>query len=252
MTGDHIYAFDPHTKFVPLSTMAHPGRKWKSENLCQRFPDQMAPFKGKFGFKGGKFEHSLFRLPLRTQEMAKISEINNKFFSTDDLLREMHGMFTEAPLLVMFLKNLRKIHFGYFDGAKEHLIGEVDLQLRRETAHRKKALLEILRRPDFYNDIPTETFIYEGRIRERSPKGSFYQDYQFVECLGDQKINQWAKDEHDNNANICWLPLAGVAVAMPQRDDDGLWEMPRHSPHGSLSCFLPIPFASSGQELSVR
>ena len=68
--------FDPHCQYVPGATPDNPGRMLNNiSSLQTQFPDMFhGYFNGQFGDKEG----SLFRLPLRNNDLAEKSEISQK------------------------------------------------------------------------------------------------------------------------------------------------------------------------------
>jgi hypothetical protein len=72
-----------------------------------------APFQGAFGadLTGGQgsWNGTLFRLPLRTPEQAAESSISRQSYDSDKVARMLDALRSEAPLVLLFLKSVRRI-----------------------------------------------------------------------------------------------------------------------------------------------
>jgi hypothetical protein len=103
--------FDPHTRFLPGSTLNQPGIKLKfvKSDFSEQFPDQFNPYK-MFGcdFKE-HFNGTLFRFPLRTEEMGKSSEVKSTPCRPSDMFELLETFKSSIAESLLFLKNVREI-----------------------------------------------------------------------------------------------------------------------------------------------
>ena len=77
VSGESLVMFDPHTTFVPGSTLAQPGLRLRFEKSSMKstFPDQFLPYEF-FGCNMyDKYPGTLFRFPLRTASLARMFDV---------------------------------------------------------------------------------------------------------------------------------------------------------------------------------
>ena len=107
--------FDPHVLylegFVPYD---RPGMQINFVEACddlKEFQDQFSVYNGVFGcdlFSGKEYDHTLFRLPLRTSEIS--SQISQKRFDSHESIRALQSEFMKiAKNLIIFLQNIQSI-----------------------------------------------------------------------------------------------------------------------------------------------
>lgn len=67
-SGDYVVIFDPHARYLPNASPAHPGLKiaFQKKDIVAQFPDAFAPFLHKFSCSLDRhYPGTLFRFPLR-------------------------------------------------------------------------------------------------------------------------------------------------------------------------------------------
>ncbi|XP_067266615.1 sacsin-like [Chanodichthys erythropterus] len=110
LTGDKwLCISDPNLKYVEGITKQSPGCKFSiDDELKKSFEDVYHTFLPEmFALNSG----TMFRLPLRTEEMAEKSEIS-RHKVTDRDMKELYCALTEDPEgLIVFLKHITKIQF---------------------------------------------------------------------------------------------------------------------------------------------
>ena len=111
LTRDRVGFFDPHGETIDGASRDEPGAAWKlTPELWEECPDLLAPFH-EYGLTTGArtIDHTVFRLPLRTQDVAHKSEICDQSFTRDDFNSLVRRLMTEAGELLLFLKSLTTI-----------------------------------------------------------------------------------------------------------------------------------------------
>ena len=106
--GDVLCVFDPNCRYVPGANLQEPGRMYKkTKELRTLFPDVFScyleehfqPFEGS----------TMFRFPLRTQQMAKDSRLSTKPITLQELKEMMEALKKELFEVLVFVNNVKKI-----------------------------------------------------------------------------------------------------------------------------------------------
>ena len=97
--------FDPHCKYVPCASDAKPGRMYKDiDKLKKKFPDVFPCYLEElFPIKNA----TMFRFPLKSQEMAEESKISKKPVTVHQLDRMMKDLKMELFEVLLFVNNVR-------------------------------------------------------------------------------------------------------------------------------------------------
>eukprot|EP01036_Dinobryon_divergens_P052318 gene52318-69980_t len=123
VSWDSLVFFDPHTAFVPGATAAQPGIRIRlqghgpstspsassSTSFSAEFPNQCQPY-GFFGcdFKA-HYHGTLFRFPLRSEALARKSEVSRRSYSVQDVVALLEQLRCQLPVLLLFLRSVRSI-----------------------------------------------------------------------------------------------------------------------------------------------
>lgn len=111
LTRDRIGIFDPHGETVDGASRDEPGAAWKlTPALWEHCGDLLAPFE-EFRLPAGasEIDHTVFRLPLRTNDVANKSEICDQSFTRQNFDSLVQKLIDEAGELLLFLKFLASI-----------------------------------------------------------------------------------------------------------------------------------------------
>ena len=105
--GDVLCVFDPNCKYVPGATQWEPGRMFReTTKLRGNFADVFSCYnEEQFSLQNA----TMFRFPLRSEEMAKDSEISNSPVTLEILERMMESLKTELFEVLLFLNSVKKI-----------------------------------------------------------------------------------------------------------------------------------------------
>ena len=100
--------FDPHLHYIIGGTVQKPGRKIDSAVLKEDYEDIYEAHL----LTENNLTNTLFRLPLRTKEMAKKSKISNKEVTVQNIERHFEEVYQYVGEMLLFLVNIRKIRFS--------------------------------------------------------------------------------------------------------------------------------------------
>ena len=105
--GDVLCVFDPNCKYVPGATQSEPGRMFRETmKLRCDFVDVFSCYnEDHFSSRNA----TMFRFPLRTEEMANGSEISNSPVTLEILEGMMESLKTELFEVLLFVNNVKKI-----------------------------------------------------------------------------------------------------------------------------------------------
>jgi sacsin len=109
LTGEHLVVLSPHLRLHGKS-----GDNGLRFNFVEQGPyprDQIEPFGAGARDVIGRFEGTIIRIPLRTEEQAKTSEIIALAVTPDDILNEFKAFQSEVADSLLYLKNIEKIEF---------------------------------------------------------------------------------------------------------------------------------------------
>ena len=215
-------------------------------------PDQFAPYRGVFDcpediFTRGSYKGTLFRFPLRS-EPSKLSET---LYSAEKINDVFNGFMADAHLVLLFMQHLECIELYVRDELEEEprrtfqvRISEESLKLVRE------------KRKEFKETVPSDQLLphsvhvtYPITIEtvqycqgvEAGKCSHSYLVTNYV-CGGDlsSEFQALAVDP-----SLSYLPLVGVAMALPSSPQDPVPEI-----QGHVFCVLPLPLPAGKTSLT--
>eukprot|EP00929_Paragymnodinium_shiwhaense_P112869 TRINITY_DN8112_c0_g3_i1.p1 TRINITY_DN8112_c0_g3~~TRINITY_DN8112_c0_g3_i1.p1 ORF type:complete len:4071 (+),score=984.48 TRINITY_DN8112_c0_g3_i1:367-12213(+) len=120
LSDDVVLFLDPHVKHLrAMGASAHkPGIKLKflKIDVLDKFKDQFEPYHGLFGCdlrSSDPYKGTLMRMPFRTPESAKKSEICNFVATPATALETIAAFRGAAAQCLLFLQNVKKIRFSW-------------------------------------------------------------------------------------------------------------------------------------------
>ena len=245
--GDVLCVLDPHYKYVPGATASEPGRMFReTTRLKKMFPHIFSCYlEDKFPIQNS----TMFRFPLRTQEMAKDSKISKSQVTPEALDDMMEALKGELFEVLLFVNSVRKITLcdidkvtgkvlkSYFVEAK---VSEEDAAKRHQFANYVKQVgKKDDERDDFFpNNIKVKKCSYVLNLRD-----SFGNEEKWliVQQIGfDNQVQRSIVDackRHD----LGMLPRGGVACLLEKTSTEEEPENRRNKAY----CFLPLPIATN-------
>lgn len=239
--------FDPHAKYVPDSTLQMPGRRYQDiEDLKQLFPDVFLCYlEDKFNMNDG----TMFRLPLRNEEMSRTSDLSDKVITTEfiDILFKKFSV--EIVDCMLFLKNIKKISLFEIDRITGKLItlSVMESSMNKSDDIDKNKFSEVLNSSSKFikagNLLKIPKIITSYMIKINNNKGD-WEKWLVTQTLGfdkDVKVPEEIMDAF-RNKELMLMPQGGVAVFL----DGNNFKVSRKRPK-KLFCFLPLPLLSQFQ-----
>ncbi|KAL2081508.1 hypothetical protein ACEWY4_023361 [Coilia grayii] len=229
VTGDKwLCISDPHVKYAGLATKQSPGCMFKlEEDFKNAFTDVYETFlPSDFKLKSG----TMFRFPLRTEEMAGKSEICKAHVTDNQMMELLEVLAEDSDGLILFLKHIKKIQF--------HTINPNSKKLQCEyTIEKELSEKDMTKRTHFQSQVQNSVIpcqvIYNVTVSSSDPKAKVQKQRQWVvaEQFGSHQPNaskiNWESD-------VSQTPQAAVAACVKAKPTESEFT-------GKLFCSLPLP-----------
>ena len=173
--GEALFAFDPHCRYVPEASFEEPGAMFKDlSGLKKTFPDVFSCYlEEQFPLNGG----TMFRFPLRTEEMSKTSELSSKPVTLTAVETMMKDLKKELFEVLLFVNNVKKITLceinkqsGRIENqySVEAIMSGEDETKRQDFANHVKQVAQLMKREDFtLSDIKVRKVSYVLNINRQ-------------------------------------------------------------------------------------
>ena len=243
--GDVFCVFDPHCKYVPCASDAKPGRMYKDiDKLKKKFPDVFPCYLEElFPIKNA----TMFRFPLKSQEMAEESKISKKPVSVRQLDGMMRDLKMELFEVLLFVNNVRKISIAEIDRNEkladiysvEVVMTQEEERIRQRFADYMKQVGKQAKQEDFLpTSIQPKKCIYTMTLRDSVGEE---ETWLIVQQVGfDSPVEKSIVDAF-RDENLGMLPRGGVACLLSSSRSSGQ----RKGKEGKAYCFLPLPFSTN-------
>ncbi|KAK3750028.1 hypothetical protein QZH41_008668 [Actinostola sp. cb2023] len=226
VVSDHYVAFlDPQETFFGAGET---GRRFDlRDSLLAKYGDQFAPYEDVLGcnISSGVLNGTLFRLPLRKWP----SRVSVKPYTPLKVKVLFESFIEEAPLLLIFLKNVETIKFyETTKNEKERETYSITIKENLKASIRKmrKTFIQIAMES---SNLPYE-MTYE-MVFEESKNGKFERDHKYMVL---NRIGGENKKLSEISSQLHLLPWAGVAASLDQGKPTT----------GRVFSFLPLPSES--------
>ena len=240
--GDVFCVFDPHCKYVPCASDAKPGRMYKDiDKLKKKFPDVFPCYLEKlFPIKNS----TMFRFPLKSQEMAEESKISKKPVSVHQLDEMMKDLKMELFEVLLFVNNVRKISIAGIDRSEKLAdIYSVEVVMTLEDERKRQCFADYMKQvgkqakhEDFLpTSIQPKKCIYTMTLRDSVGEE---ETWLIVQQVGFDKPVEKSIVDAFRDENLGMLPRGGVACLLSSSRS----VEQQKGKVGKAYCFLPLPF----------
>ena len=240
--GDVLCAFDPNCTYVPEANQWEPGRMFKeTTKLRGNFPDVFSCYNDDhFPLR----DSTMFRFPLRTEEMASRSKISDRPVTLEKLTEMMESLKGELFEVLLFVNNVRKITLcdidengqvvnSYFVKAE---ISEEDSLVRQSFSAYVKDIGKSMKQSGNESTIEAtvKTCSYVLNLEDSSGNK---ERWLIVQQIGfESKVNDSIIDAYQKH-DLGMLPRGGVACLL-ERSSVENEPVERKK---KVYCFLPLP-----------
>ena len=245
--GNVLCVFDPHHKYVPGATEWKPGRMFREmEKVKKLFPDVFSCYEQK---ECPVQDSTMFRFPLRTEEMANSSEISKTPVTPDALKDMMKSLKEELFEVLIFVNNVRRITLCDIDPTTGERINvysvaavmsEEDETKRQEFATFVKNIRKSAEQPsDLYpSDIEVKKCSYVLNLQDNCGN---QEKWLVVQQVGFEKQLQQSIRDAYRRGDLGMLPRGGVACLL---EKSSTLNEPASKAKRAY-CFLPLPLETS-------
>ena len=244
-TGDVFCVFDPHCKYVPCASDAKPGRMYKDiDKLKKKFPDVFSCYLEElFAIKNA----TMFRFPLKSQEMAEESKISKRRVSVHQLDGMMRDLKMEMFDVLLFVNNVSKISIAEIDRIEklaefysvEVVMTQEDERIRQCFADYMNQVEKQAKHEDFLpTSLQPKKCIYTMTLRDSAGEE---ETWLIVQQVGFDKPVEKSIVEALREKSLGMLPRGGVACLLSSNRPSEQ----RKDKEGKAYCFLPLPFRTN-------
>ena len=241
--GDILCVFDPHCRYMPGATVSDPGRMFEeTTRLKNIFPHVFACYlEDDFPMQNS----TMFRFPLRTQEMANESNIKKTPITLEALDDLMEALKSELFEVLLFVNNVKKITLCDIDEESgkvvnsyfvEAVISEEDAAERQQFATYVKQIAKTAdqRGDSFPNNVGVKKCSYVLHLRDSLGNE---EKWLIVQQAGfDNEVQRSIVDAYKKE-DLGMLPRGGVACLLETKSMHKELVNRRKKAY----CFLPLP-----------
>uniref|UniRef100_A0A670ZG50 Sacsin/Nov domain-containing protein n=1 Tax=Pseudonaja textilis TaxID=8673 RepID=A0A670ZG50_PSETE len=228
LSGHTVLIFDPNITHLQkhIRGSARPGIRLNlTPTVATSFPEQFGPFRGIFGCRiGEKYQGTLIRLPFRTEQEAKVSQICPEPFGPSRIKGLRTGFQEMSQYLLIFLHNVQEVSLSCL----AH--GSSSPEVVQPLATVSREVLDEMGFP---------------LIRLRTTWQSAMDIHHFLlhSCSADGEAKELFRKGREKG--IHFLPPSS-RVALPLRPSTtiGRWLPDINGFKGRVFCFLPLPIES--------
>ncbi|TAE54536.1 MAG: hypothetical protein EAZ88_08800 [Oscillatoriales cyanobacterium] len=251
VSRDRIIFFDPHGAAIPGTSRQEPGREWNLANTkwYEKYPDFMQVYAaGGLPLGETNFQGTLFRLPLRTAEHAKNSEIRKQAFTESNIKELLDELINSGEELLLFLKSVQEIRVYEIPANSQETRQEIlaiVTQNQQEVREARQQLLDAI--PDtpdkllelcHHNPAGLVSVSYRHDIETISRNRNTKSTWRTVSLIRTDEGGELAKviqAMYESQEKV--LPWAGAAARINAVSTEG-----NPQPvNGKVYCFLPLP-----------
>jgi len=254
VSRDRIIFFDPHGAAIPGTSRQEPGREWNLADAkwYEQYPDFMQVYAaGGLPLGDTNFKGTLFRLPLRTAEHAKNSEIRKQAFTESNVNELLDALINSGEELLLFLKSVQEIRVYEIPAnsqeTRQEILAIVTLNQQEVREARQQILDAIPKTPDkllelcHNNPAGLISVSYRHEIETNSGNRNTKSTWRTVSLIRTDEGGELAKvikAMYESQEKV--LPWAGAAARINAVSTE---ENPQPV-GGKVYCFLPLPLES--------
>ena len=242
--GETLCVLDPHARYAPNASLESPGRRFSplDEEFWKDFSDIRSCYLEEF------FElknSTMVRLPLRSDAMAKKSEISPKCCSTADLDHLLTILETEIRDMLVFLRSVTKISISRVENNRFTRRYEATAMVPSSDKPKINAFHAEVKK---CQELKTDRIPWFGITCGTTIKDSLgrREEWLIYQCLGFRQHGDLCEIPDGSKHNL--LPWASVAACVSTSDSSSRHQSTSAGQQTGLSnkihrlyCFLPLP-----------
>ena len=243
--GDVLCVFDPNCKYAPGASPDEPGRMFIVDKTLETdFPDVFPCFLGEH-FPRDKA--TMFRFPLRTEQMARESKISSSPVSLRKLDAMMEELKKELFEVLLFVNNVKKITLCEVNETGKNLVNAytVEAAMSKEDEAKRKAFSDYIKqigklkneKEVFPTKVPVQKVSYVLNIKDTLGNE---EKWLIVQQMGFEKSVERSIVDAFKLHQLGMLPRGGVACLLETRNSRDPMQRRKKA-----YCFLPLPFETN-------
>ena len=238
--GDVLCVFDPHCKYIPCSSETKPGRMFKNiETLKAKFPDIFPCYLvDHFSIENA----TMFRFPLKSEEMAQESQISQTAITMQKMDEMMEHLKEELFEVLLFVNNVRKISISAIDKSGklansycvQVVMSKEDARKRLELSCYAKEIGKLVKQKNILvTSVMTKKQSYTLELQDGC---GMSEKWLIVQQVGFEKPVTKSIVEAVKGNQLGMLPRGGVASVLESTS-----KVQRRK---KAYCFLPLPLTT--------
>ncbi|XP_067047063.1 sacsin-like [Acropora muricata] len=239
--GDVLCVFDPHCKYIPHSSESRPGRMFKDINMLrQKFPDVFPCYlEEHFPVQNA----TMFRFPLKSEEMARESQICRTSVTVEKLDEMMEDLKKELFEVLLFVNNVKKISIAAVDDngqlindySVQVVMSEDDARKREEfSCYIKEIGRQVREKRILPINVKVKRRTYTLQLKDNR---GMSEQWLIVQQIGLEKPVKQSVSYAFQGDQLGMLPRGGVACLL-----DSTSQSQREK---RAYCFLPLPLRTN-------
>ncbi|XP_066482921.1 sacsin-like [Tiliqua scincoides] len=229
LSGSTLLIFDPNVTHLQkyIRSPAHPGIRLKwTRQVVTTFPEQFQPYLGIFGCQAGEdYQGTLIRLPFRTEQETKDSQICPEPFGPSQIQALQVGFQEMYQDLLIFLHNVQEVSLA---------------RLPDDSTSPKAAQLLATVSRQVLNTVDAPNIVL---LTATWKPEVVFSHYLLHSCSGKGEALKLFKQGGKEGAHFS-SPDAGVALPLRPATAAGRWIPDLDDFKGRVFCFLPLPIES--------
>ncbi|XP_058037712.1 sacsin-like [Ahaetulla prasina] len=229
LSGHTVLIFDPNITHLQkhIRGSARPGIRLNlTSTVASSFPEQFQPFRGIFGCRiGKKYQGTLIRLPFRTEQEAKESQICSEPFGRSRVKGLETGFQEMSQYLLIFLHNVQEVSLSCLaHGSSSPEVAQPLATVSREVLNDEMGFPLIRLRTTWQSTVDIHHFLLHS-------------------CSADGEAKELFRKEKKKDIHFL-PPSARVALPLRPSTTIGRWLPDISGFKGRAFCFLPLPIES--------
>ena len=257
LTRGYLMQFDPSQRFLGNGEPGDVYDFGDDPTLVQQHADTFAPFRIFDCEPPTPFQGTIFRLPLRTPELAKASQINNRPFEPTDAMKVLEQFISDLPGVMLFLQSVHTIEvLDWRDGdvAPTKLLEAVVTDEETGNPPERAFLRRLLDGGSKFDEVGEQCFTQRLRFNLTRGAGAEVESALWLikQKFGGGRALAIALDPKTADSGFLPIPWGGVAARLEHSvgtpSDDGLQgpetkrrKRPVLPVSGQPYCLLPLP-----------
>ena len=245
--GDVLIVFDPDCRYAPGASSENPGRMFKvSEKLQKDFPDVFRCYLGELQRFSGD-NATIFRFPLRDEEMAMKSKISSRPVTLEKLDRMMEELKRELFEVLLFVDNVKKITLCEVEKTSGRLVNDytVEVTLTEEDEEKRKEFAAFIKEVGNLvkqgKILPTDSRVLKvSYMLKITDNHGNEEKWQIAQQVGFQEDVRGTIVDAFRKQKLGMLPRGGVACLL----ENECLEFPLQRRKKAF-CFLPLPLETN-------